>query len=249
MGIKFQCPNCKKQLEAENDHSGMKLECPECKTAVEVPKPSLKTTGTQQKEEASNTKLHNCKSCNKPISKDAKQCPHCGAPNESQKTVQAISGCLGIIIFIVIAFFFWGDGCSFPKKSLETYNEGDNIKTGNISYNVSNSRWASSIGYNKFNFAKPDARFLLVNVSVKNEDKEARNIPAFTLLDENGAEYETSKENHIRQGTLNLLDALNPGVSKTGMVIFDVPESNKYKLKASGEYGSGKEALITLNPR
>jgi hypothetical protein len=40
---------------------------------------------------------------------------------------------------------------------------------------------------------------------------------------------------------------LNPGVSATGAVVFDVPRTGRYSLKVSGGYEAGKYALIDLS--
>jgi DNA-directed RNA polymerase subunit RPC12/RpoP len=47
MSIKFECPKCKKQLEAENDHVGMRLDCPQCNEEITVPKPTLKVSNQE----------------------------------------------------------------------------------------------------------------------------------------------------------------------------------------------------------
>ena len=90
--------------------------------------------------------------------------------------------------------------------------------------------------------------FLFVKLTVRNDDKKARTIPPFKLIDENGAEYETSSKGWSVDGSIGALDSLNPGVQKDGTILFDVPQSHTYKLKLSGGYWSDDEAFVKLTP-
>lgn len=86
MSIKFECPKCKKQLEAENDHVGMELECPQCHGEVKVPKPTLKASN-----DASPPPLT----------------PKGGSKKKNDLTPQQwIQGCLSLIVLAVIIGVF-----------------------------------------------------------------------------------------------------------------------------------------------
>ena len=92
----------------------------------------------------------------------------------------------------------------------------------------------------------PDATYLFVDLTVRNDDKQARTIAPFKLVDENGAEYETSSKAWSVKGGIGVLHSLNPAVSKRGYIVFDVPRGKHYKLKISGGYWSNDEALVDL---
>ena len=91
--------------------------------------------------------------------------------------------------------------------------------------------------------------YLFVDLTVRNNDKKARMVPPFTLVDENGAEYEASNHGWAVEGSIGLIDSLNPSVSKQGFVVFDVPQNRDYRLKLSGGYWSLEDAFVQLTPK
>jgi phage FluMu protein Com len=88
MSIKFECPKCNKQVEAENEHSGMMLECPQCKEEIKVPKPTLKATNDNSPPPL------------KDEQKDKKK--------NDLTPKQWIQGCLSFIVLAVIIGVFMG---------------------------------------------------------------------------------------------------------------------------------------------
>jgi hypothetical protein len=53
----------------------------------------------------------------------------------------------------------------------------------------------------------------------------------------------------LKGGSFSAFKELNPGVSATGAVVFDVPKSGTYSLKVSGGYEAGTYALIDLSEK
>lgn len=209
--------------------------------------------------------LKPCKECGNQISKKAKTCPQCGAKNK-----QGV-GCLGFIgigfvgfILLSVIVGVMSDGTSTTssnssrsvssqsnkqKPKVQVYSEGKTISIGYTSYLVSRSYWSNRLSSNEFLDQKANANWLFVQLSVRNDDKKARSVPPFKLIDENGAEYESSSHGWAVEGSIGVLDSLNPNVQKQGFVVFDVPKERKYKLKVSGGYWSGEDAFIRLSPR
>lgn len=134
-------------------------------------------------------------------------------------------------------------------ESKKIYKEGDDVSIGYTSYSVSQSIWSNHLSDNEFLDQKPDAMFLLVELTVKNNDKKPRSIPPFKLIDENGAEYETSSKSFAMKGSIDVLDSLNPSVQKQGYIVFDIPINHQYKLKVSGGYWSSEDTFIELSPK
>ncbi len=91
--------------------------------------------------------------------------------------------------------------------------------------------------------------FLFVELTIRNNDKKARTIPSFELIDENGAEYETTSKGWRVEGSIGVMDSLNPDVKKRGTIVFDVPQNRKYWLKVSGGYWSGDYDFIRITPK
>lgn len=208
--------------------------------------------------------MKKCKECASEVSTKAESCPKCGA------VLKKKTGCLGYIGAGILILFVLGvigslmdDGSNrttptsdskqtsvtSKSKAQKTYKEGDTVNTGYTSYAVWRSWWSSRLSDNQFLDDRPDAMFLFVDLTIRNNDKKARSIPPFKLIDENGAEYETTSKGWAVEGSIGVLDSLNPGVKKQGTIIFDVPQSHKYKLKVSGGYWSGADAFIRINPK
>jgi hypothetical protein len=135
------------------------------------------------------------------------------------------------------------------EESKKIYKEGDDVSIGYTSYTVSQSIWSNHLSDNEFLDQKPDAMFLIVELTVKNNDKKPRSIPPFRLIDENGAEYETSSKSFAMEGSIDVLDSLNPSVQKHGLIVFDIPTNHQYKLKVSGGYWSSEDSFIDLSPK
>ena len=260
--------------------------------------------------------LTKCRECGNQVSTRAESCPKCGAVQKNR------IGCLGYVsiifgILVIIGVFRSTTNytskttqpkdnskrtSTISKKEIQkVYKEGDTLSIGYTSYAVRQSWWSSKSSDNPFLDQKPDAMFLFVKLTVRNDDKKPRSIPPFKLIDENGAEYETSSRGWATEGQkpdamferkdlfvkltvrnddkkprsippfklidengaeyetssrgwateggINILESLNPSVKKDGLIVFDVPVNRKYKLKVSGGYWSGENALIELDPK
>jgi hypothetical protein len=136
----------------------------------------------------------------------------------------------------------------FLRKCARWSKIGDTVNIGYTSYAVWRAQWSDRLSNNVFLDEKPDASFLIVDLTVRNDDKKARTIPSFKLIDENGAEYQTSNQAWRVEDSIGVFDSLNPGVSKQGKVVFDVPQGHQYQLKVSGGYWSSEATLIEIVP-
>jgi outer membrane biosynthesis protein TonB len=138
-----------------------------------------------------------------------------------------------------------------PKEEIKPkiFKEGESINVGYTAYGVWHSWWSNRLSDNQFLNQRPNARYLFVELTVQNNDKKARMVPPFTLLDENNQEYEASSNGWAVQGSIGVLESLNPSVSKQGFVVFDVPYDHTYRLKLSGGYWSLQDAYVRLNPK
>jgi len=136
---------------------------------------------------------------------------------------------------------------SKPEMAKETIHKiGDEVTVGYMSYKVTGIEWKHSVGPESFG-AKADARYLLVKITVKNNDTKARQVEDLKIYDENGSEYESSSDS-IYLGDKNFfLQSLNPSVKKSGILLYDVPPNHHYKLKATGGYFSSEEVEVQLN--
>ncbi len=209
--------------------------------------------------------LANCKECGAPVSKAAKACPKCGEP--AKKRTSPFTWIIAIISVFWIFTHDWSEQSpreahvsqgntptSAPTetqpKSTDTprvYPMKKTVAIGYTSYAVWEAMFAKKLKDNPQLSPVPNATFLLVRLTVRNDDKEARSIVPFKLIDESGAEYETSSAAWAIDGNIGVLESLNPGVSKEGFVVFDVPRNHEYYLKISGGYWSRERALVKLS--
>ena len=210
--------------------------------------------------------LKKCKECGHEVITKAASCLNCGAVPKQKTVCFKYIGVIFLIlvILVVIISLTGGDETSNaasgssstsvsskskPKADQKVYKEAETVHVGYNSYAVWQSWWSSSLSSNQFLDQRPNAMYLFVRLTVRNDDKKPRMVPPFKLLDENGAEYEASSNAWAVEGSIGILENLNPSVSKQGFVVFDVPKAHKYRLKLSGGYWSAKDAYVQLNPK
>jgi Domain of unknown function (DUF4352) len=141
-------------------------------------------------------------------------------------------------------------GCDRRPTSTPSpvYDQGQSVHVGYMSYAVWSSRWTSRLNDDSYLTSPPNAMYLVVNLTVRNNDQKERTVPPFSLVDELGREYGTSDKSWRASEAIGMIENLNPSVSKHGNLVFDVPRGRAYKLKVSGGYWSSDSALIALNP-
>jgi len=93
-------------------------------------------------------------------------------------------------------------------------------------YTVTKVKWLTY-----FDNYTPDAAFLVVRLKAENQGNEPTHFDYFRLMDDHGEEFEEYKyalsyENHI-----NHYDNINPKLTTSGTLLFDVPKGKYYKLK------------------
>lgn len=128
---------------------------------------------------------------------------------------------------------------------------GEQIEIGNFSYIVNSVNFEKSVG-NEFAKRRADGIFLIVSVTFRNNDNEEHTLDNsfFKLTDVDQTEFSSSTEGVSAlemsgQETL-FLKQCNPKISKSGFLIFEVPEKDVYDLHLSGGFWNGKTALVKL---
>jgi hypothetical protein len=160
-----------------------------------------------------------------------------------------------VVFFIVLAWHSTsGNGSSTSETSAtetpatETpsvaHKINKTVDVGVWSYLVTGMRWENSIG-SDFTRERPDAKFLLIDVTIRNNDRTSSTLGPLKLVDGEHREYDESSKGAFIEGSFGLLKAVNPGVTSSGTVVFDVPPGH-YSLLVPGGFGSGKTATIDL---
>ena len=152
---------------------------------------------------------------------------------------------LGTIGTVVVA------GCSGSGDSVEeeeeaqtiTHQIGDTFTVGEgdqvIEYTVNSSETYEVIG-GEFTQEEPDGIFLVVQMELTNQSEESFSITtnAFSALDSNGNSFDPdsgasvylNSDSRIESEAISF-DQLNPGLSTSGALVFDVPQGEEMKLQ------------------
>ncbi|MED0676946.1 DUF4352 domain-containing protein [Aneurinibacillus thermoaerophilus] len=134
----------------------------------------------------------------------------------------------------------------------KTYKVGEAVPVENFIYTVSKISNKKQIG-NEFLNKKTENTFLVIDVAIKNGDKEARMMDTslFKLKDANGTEYDPDAEADMYVNGDNpfFLSNVNPGLTKKGKIVFELPTDAKgLQLEVNSGVGTaaGKTELINL---
>ena len=169
---------------------------------------------------------------------------------EERRWQLTLMGGLIFAVIIVVLYnfsFFFGTGSS--RNTNGEHKEGDIVDVGYTTYAVWRSWWSTKLSDNQFLNQSPNAAYLFVELTVRNDDKKPRMVPPIRLIDENGAEYDASSNGYMVDGAIGILETLNPSVKTRGFIVFDVPKNRKFRMKLSGGYWSAADAYVQLKPK
>jgi hypothetical protein len=125
------------------------------------------------------------------------------------------------------------------------YAVAQEFSVGYWTYRCNRVAWTSTLG-SGFTSQKANAAFLVIDVTVRNNDKSASTLPPFYLMDAEGRKYDESSDVTLQDGFFNILEKLNPDLSKEGLIAFDVPYGRRYFLLVSGGFESTEKALVVI---
>jgi hypothetical protein len=216
-----------------------------------------------------------CSSCSEVVDASSSFCPQCGAqlvtpartnssrsvpstrrPNRSLKTAFGVI-CLFIATGVFIAAInHSSDGASAAVQNTveplsstvplsSTPRIGDVVQVGYWKYQILSSEWRDYLPDGFGNGERADAHFLILELEVTNTDKSQSTLPPVKLRNSAGAEFSQSGASAFLPEAFGPLKELNPGVSSTGVVIFDVPEGT-YQAEFQGGFESSESQLVDL---
>ena len=138
------------------------------------------------------------------------------------------------------------------KEEKKAYGVGEEVPVEELTYTVNSVEQAEEFS-NSFDSLQTEGKFLVVDITVQNNDKEARFIDGemFRVLDADGTEFSAKSEAdmYINDDMGFFLSEVNPKMSKTGKVAFEVPaETGELQLQVSSGFGfsGGKTEVINL---
>lgn len=175
----------------------------------------------------------------------------------------------GIIVIIIIASNAGGGGAapatapggnstgntSKPASAskppaAKTYTVGQAVKVGKITVTVRSVKYEKQITSVLGNLSANGGEWMILNITVKNDDTTSHTLDSsmFTAL-KGGSKYQASDNADMyinNNGSTFFLDQINPGLSETGNIAFDVSSQGKYQLQVSGGLVSLSSATINL---
>lgn len=99
---------------------------------------------------------------------------------------------------------------------------------------------------NQFLKVKPNGIFVFVRVTIENGNNVPRGTATFSLIDQDGAEYEQHNMTSFAKDGLGVFERLNPGIRKSAVIVFDVPFGRVFKLKIGNALWQGRVVPVLV---
>ena len=200
--------------------------------------------------------IKKCKACKAEIPNDAKKCSHCSADQRNWAGRHPIL--TGIFILIVVFIVIGAIGSSSKSGSssgtgssvssdkgavsVKSAKVGDTVNDGDLAFTVQSMDNAQTIG-NSFDQKTAQGTYYILTVKIQNNGKDTKTINAsdFNIVDSQGRKYDYSTDGQTAMemsdgGTSFFLQQIQPSLSVTGKIVFDVPASaTGLKLMAQGD--------------
>lgn len=143
------------------------------------------------------------------------------------------------------------------KEEEQVYQVGEKVEVGKLAYQVNNVSATNEIASdNQFiESATTEGQFVLIDITAYNNDSETRMVDSnmFKVEDDQGREFEPTSDAEVMMVVEDMSDFflqdINPGLSKTGKVVFELPaDVTSYTLEVSSGFGwsGGEYAKIQL---
>lgn len=117
-----------------------------------------------------------------------------------------------------------------PEEDILEVGIGVPAEIADVSFMVNSIEETNEIkSSNQFvESAKTEGKYIIIDITVKNEKKESITIHSsyFKLITQDGVEYDPSTDGAVMMAMMDeedfFLQQVNPGLSKTGKVVFEV---------------------------
>jgi hypothetical protein len=122
-------------------------------------------------------------------------------------------------------------GIKATQEEAKTYSIGDSIQAGDFTWKITGSSTATEIGQDiggSFFGEKADGIFIILDVEVTNTGNSAQYLmdSYLKLVDDQGREFSPNSAAAIYlkpEGSALMFEQVNPGITKKGKIVFDVP--------------------------
>lgn len=136
-------------------------------------------------------------------------------------------------------------GCQKQTTTQTSYQPGEVIAAGSLTYNVVQSSWRTELG-DPLKRRTPQNRYLLITLAATNKGHESAAIPFFTLEGEGGQEYKEIEDGAGAENWFGLIREIPPQDTRQGNLVFDVPLKS-YRLRLSDGGAPGAEKYVWVD--
>lgn len=135
-------------------------------------------------------------------------------------------------------------GCAAKEKQPEAqlFSPGEKATVGPLTYSLVDSQIVQQLGDDPVTARTPQNRFILVQVSVSNSGGQELPIPAMTLVDDSGQDYNELADGTGVQHWLGMVRRVSPAQTDTGVIVFDAPAKH-YRLRLTDEFAPAEIAI------
>jgi hypothetical protein len=157
----------------------------------------------------------------------------------------------GLVMGLLLGLILMS-GCTSEEPT--TYTIGDRVEVGELAYTINSYEIKEDIKFYHYglcyNTLTPEGVFVIVNLTVENLGDESRDFSSeyVQLMDSQKRSFKQNPNTRTVPGRLST-DQLQPGMPKTGVMVFDVRAGERYTIKVRYHPGPGVwlYAEITLD--
>lgn len=128
------------------------------------------------------------------------------------------------------------------------YQMGQSVLVGDCLCVVGEALWSGGAGEHSQPPEAAGTVQLTLLVAVRNHADQAVPLPVFTLVDEQGREYQPSTGSPGIAVAVHPPENLAPGGQQDGLMVFDLPAGGSYRVKVQGRSQPPQERMIEIRP-
>jgi len=150
--------------------------------------------------------------------------------------------------FLIPLIALLAAGCSsLSKKQPVVVPAGEKATVGPLIYSVIDTEVLPQLGDDPNTARRPQNRFYLVTVSVSNSSTEDLPIPALTLVDDSGKEFNEVVDGTNVSNWLGVIRRVGAAQTEQGTILFDAPAEH-YRLRLTDDADENQLSIdVPLN--
>jgi len=143
------------------------------------------------------------------------------------------------------------------NEAPKVYYAGDRVIVGNFAYTVNSYYTTDKVGQDlmdNFMGAQASGMFLVLDITIENVAKESKTLwgNSIQIVDDQDRTFDHSfnAEIYLPQGQQLAFAQMQPGLPKTGKLVFDVPKNIRGSVKISSDnILSGDKVYVSWNKK